>query len=200
MERWMEKSNACLPKGLLGTHSLWTWLLCAFHVRESSSLIMGSLEVGLPAVAMLVFRAALRSQESLHWHSWMQEGLEHTQESVPEHAWAPLEAPLAQAGTYRQDMEHAVPTGCWELLHCARGVNMVFVKDTRGCSTKEKILEYCGAAFPAQRVQTGLIHLPWLWKYWANFFKMTHLLNVNLRGQITKMSSKLKIPLGILQW
>lgn len=61
-------------------------------------------------------------------------------------AGAPLEAPLAQAGTYRQDMEHAVPTGWWELLHCARGVNMLFVKDIRGCSTKEKVLEYCGAA------------------------------------------------------
>lgn len=38
---------------------------CAFPVREFSSLIMGS----QPAVAMLVFRAVLRSQESLHWHS-----------------------------------------------------------------------------------------------------------------------------------
>lgn len=68
--------------------------------------------------------------------------------------------------------------------------------------SKGKVLEYCGAAFPAQRVQAGLIHLPRFWKYWANFFKMSHLLCVtllNLRGQRTKMSSKLKIPLGLLQ-
>lgn len=77
---------------------------------------------------------------------------------------------------------------------------MFFVKDTRKCSAKEKVLEYCGAAFPAQRV--GLIHLPWFWKYWANFLEMSQLLYVtllDLRGQITKMSSKLKIPLGLLK-
>lgn len=42
---------------------------CAFHVRESSRLFMGSLETGIPAVAMLVFRASLRSQDSFQWHS-----------------------------------------------------------------------------------------------------------------------------------
>lgn len=65
--------------------------------------------------------------------------------------------------------------------------------------SKGKVLEYCGAAFP---VQAGLIHLPWFWKYWVNFFKMSHLLYVallNLSSQTTKMTSKLKIPLGLLQ-
>lgn len=106
---------------------------------------------------------------------------------------------LAQAGRIRAGHGAFSAHSCWELFHRARGVDVLFCQGPQERLRKGKGLGVLWSSLPSTRVQAGLIHLPWFWKYRANLFKMSHLLYVsllNLRGQITKMSSKLKIPLG----
>lgn len=66
----MEKKQCLFAKGALG-HSLTLDLVAIVHFRleNPADSSLGSLEIGMPAVSILFFRAAPRSQESLHWHS-----------------------------------------------------------------------------------------------------------------------------------